>query len=92
MPGTLNGYVASTPKLSSFVHIFISKVIKKHSLLITLSRIDIDPLAGTVASLLNHAKRVRPDPATGRVVPPSRAKGVPPGPNNFFSFLKKPPP
>jgi hypothetical protein len=73
--GTLSSYVTFTLKLPSFVHIFISKAIKKHSLLITLSRINVDLLAGTEASLLNRMKRARPGHTTGRTKPPSGAKG-----------------
>jgi transposase InsO family protein len=78
-----------TLKLPSFVHIFISKAIKKRSLLIALSRIDLDPLAGTEVSLLNHVKRARPGPATSRIEPPSGARGDPLGPNDFFTTFSK---
>jgi hypothetical protein len=87
-PGTSSSYVAFTLKLPSFIHIFISKAIKRRSLLIVLSRINLDPLAGSEASFLYHAIRARPDPATGRAEPPSGAKveGNPPSPNDFFLF------
>jgi hypothetical protein len=76
--GTSSNYVTFTLKLTSFVHIFILKVIKKHSLLV-LSGIDLDPLAGSEASFFYHAIKTRPGPATGRVEPPSGARwGEPP--------------
>jgi hypothetical protein len=91
MPGTSSSYVAFTLRLPSFVHIFISKAIKKRSLLIALLRIDLDPVAGTEASLFNCAERARPGPATGRVEPLSGAKGGDPllGPNDFFTTFSK---
>jgi hypothetical protein len=55
MLGTSSSYVTFTLRLPSFVHIFISKAIKKRSLLFILSRIDPDPLAGSEASFLYHA-------------------------------------
>jgi hypothetical protein len=70
MPGTSSSYVAFTLKLPSFVHIFISKAIKRRSLFVVLSRIVPNPLAGSEASFLYHAIRARPDPATDRVKPP----------------------
>jgi hypothetical protein len=72
--GISSSYIIFTLKLPSFVHIFISKAIKKRSLLVTLSRIDPDPLAGSEASFLYHAIRARPDPATGRAEPPLGAR------------------
>jgi hypothetical protein len=90
MPVTSSSYVAFTLKLPNFVHIFISKAIKKRSLLITLSRIDLDPVAGTKASPFNRAKRAKLDPVTGRAKPPSGAKGgTSPGPNDFFTTFSK---
>jgi hypothetical protein len=52
MPRTLSSYITFTLKLPSFVYIFISKAVKRRSILIKLSRIDLDPLAGSEASLL----------------------------------------
>jgi hypothetical protein len=87
MPRTSSSYIAFTLKLPSFVHIFILKVMKRRSLLIVLSRIDLDPLTGSEASFLYHAIKARPDPTTGRVEPPSGARwGEPPSPSNFFLF------
>jgi hypothetical protein len=71
---TSSSYVTFTLKLPSFVHIFISKAIKKRSLLIVLLRIDPDPLAELEAPFLYHAIRARPDPATGRAEPPLGAR------------------
>jgi hypothetical protein len=87
MLGILSSYIIFTLKLPSFVHIFISKAIKKHSLLVALSRIDPDPLAGSEVSFLYHAIRVRPDPAIGRAEPPLGARwGGPPKSRRFFLF------
>jgi hypothetical protein len=87
MPRTSNSYVAFTLKLPRFVHIFISKAIKRRSLLVILSRIDPDPLAGSEASFLYHAIRARPDPATDRAEPPLGARwGEPPKSQRFFFF------
>jgi hypothetical protein len=87
MLGISSSYVIFTLKLPSFVHIFISKAIKKRSLLVALSRIDLDPLAGSEASFLYHAIRARPDPATGRAEPPlgARWRGGPKS-RRFFLF------
>jgi hypothetical protein len=84
--GTSSSYFTFTHMFPSFVHIFISKAMKKRYLLFVLLRIDPDPLAGSEASFLYHAIGVRPNPATGRAEPPSGARWAPPSPNNF-SFL-----
>jgi hypothetical protein len=88
MLGTSSSYVSSTLKLPSFVYTFILKAIKKHSLLVALSRIDPNPLVGSEASFLYHAIRARPDPATDRAKSPSGVGGggPPPIPNVFFFF------
>jgi hypothetical protein len=79
MLGTSKSYITFTLKLPSFVHIFISKAIKKCSLLVVLSRIDPDPLAGSEASFLYNAIRARPNPTTGRA-----RWGEPPKSQEFF--------
>jgi hypothetical protein len=91
--GTSKSYIAFTLKLPSFVHIFISKAIKKCSLLVILSRIDPYPLAGSEASFLYHAIRARPNPAIGRAEPPSRARwgGTPQVPRIFPWWRGEPP-
>jgi hypothetical protein len=71
---TSSSYIVFTLKLPSFVHIFISKAIKRRSLLVVILRIDPDPLARSEASFLYHTIRVRPDPATDRAEPPSGAR------------------
>jgi hypothetical protein len=84
----LSSYAAFTLKLPSFVHIFISKAIKRRSLLVILSRIDPDLLAGSKASFLYHAIRERPDPTTDKVEPPSGVRwGATPQVPMIFSFL-----
>jgi hypothetical protein len=74
MLGTSSSYVAFTLKHPSFVHIFISKAIKKRSLLVVLSRIDPNPLAGSEAPFIYHTIRARPNPTTGQAKPPSGAR------------------
>jgi hypothetical protein len=81
MLGTSSNYVIFTLRLPSFVHIFILKAIKKHSLLVVLSRIDSE------ASFFYHTTRERPDPATGRPsIPQGLGGGEPPKSQCFFIF------
>jgi hypothetical protein len=85
--GTSSSYVAFTLKLPRFVYTFISKVIKKHSSLVALLRINPNPLVGSEASFLYHAIRARPGPATDKAEPPSRARwGNLPKSQHFFFF------
>jgi hypothetical protein len=90
MLGTSSSYVTFTLKIPSFVYTFISKAIKKHSLLVALLRIDLNPLARSESSFLYHAIRARPDPTTNRAEPPLGARwGATPQSPDVFSFFDR---